>query len=101
MQENSNPTAIRRLIAVGKVASFAVPLAGNKLVMSAPSDALEASIAAQRVVKEGDIASSPSPLVKSKKSANRSLFAVGEVLPFASPLNVPSCNECFQLEMAT
>ena len=39
---------------------------GNKLAMSASSDALEASIAAQRVVKESDVTSSPSPFVKSK-----------------------------------
>ena len=44
-QENKNLTAIRSLIAVGKVASFAMPLEGNKVAMSASSDALEASIA--------------------------------------------------------
>ena len=84
-QENKDPTAIRRLIAVGKVASFAVPHAGNKLAMSASSDALEASIATFSAAKEGDVASSPSPVVKNKRSANRHLFAVGKLLPFASP----------------
>ena len=45
-QATNDPTAIRSLIAVGKVASVAGPHAGNKLAMSASSDALEASIAA-------------------------------------------------------
>ena len=66
------------------MASFAVPHAGNKLAMSASSNALEASIAVFSVAKEGDIASSPSPVVKNKRSANRHLFAVGKLLPFAS-----------------
>ena len=85
VQENKDPTAIKRLIAIGKVASFAVPNAGNKLAMIAFSDALEASIAAFLAAKEGDVTSSPSPVVKKKKSANRHLFAVGKLLPFASP----------------
>ena len=65
-QVTNDPTAIRSLIAVRKVPSFAKPHAGNKLAMSASSDVLEASIAASRVVKKGDITSSPSPLAKSK-----------------------------------
>ena len=83
-QENKDPMAIRRLIAVGKVASFAVPHAGNKFAMSASSDALEASIAALSAEKEGDVASSPSLVVKDKRSANRHLFAVGKLLQFAA-----------------
>ena len=79
-----------------KMAFFAVQTAGNKAAMSASSDALEASIAAQRITKEGDVASSPSPLVDTSRSANRFLFAVGKVLPFASPLRIPSCNGRFQ-----
>ena len=46
-----------------EMASFAVPTAANKAAMSAFSDALEASIAAQCIAKEGDVASSPSPLI--------------------------------------
>ena len=65
------------------MASFVVPHAGNKLAMSASSNALEASIAAFSVAKEGDVASSPSPVVKNKRSANRHLFAGGKLLPFA------------------
>ena len=84
MQENKDPIVIRRLIAIGKVASFAVPHTGNKLAMSASSDALEASIATFLATKEGDVASSPSTVVKNKRSANRHLFAVGKLLPFAS-----------------
>ena len=45
-QLTNDPTAIRSLIAVRKVASSAKPHAGNKLAMSASSDALEASIVA-------------------------------------------------------
>ena len=63
LQVINDPTAIRSLIAVGKWPFFAVQTAGNKAAMSASSDALEASIAAQRIAKEGDVASSPSPLV--------------------------------------
>ena len=44
-QENKNLMAIRSLIAVGKVASFVVPSAGNKVAMSASSNTMEASIA--------------------------------------------------------
>ena len=47
------------------------------VAMSASSNTLETSIPEFPVVKEGDVASSPSPLVKSKRSANRYLFAVG------------------------
>ena len=57
-----------------------------QVAMSASSDALEALIAAQRIAKEGDVASSPSPIAKSKRLANRHLFALGKVLPFAGPL---------------
>ena len=95
-QVTNDPTAMRSLIAGGKVASFAKPHVGNKLAMIASSDALEASIAAQRVVKESDVTSSPSPLVKSKRLANRYLFAVGKPLLFASPVHLLCCNERFQ-----
>ena len=50
----NDPTAIKSLIAVRKMASFAEPHAGNKLAMSASSDALQASIAPLHIVKEGD-----------------------------------------------
>ena len=92
MQENKDPMAIRRLIAIGKVASFAVPHAGNKLAMIASSDALEASIAAFSAVKEGDVALSPSLAVKNKRSADRYLFAVVKTPPFTSTPHVISCN---------
>ena len=94
-QENKDPTAIKRLIAVGKVASFTVPHAGNKLAMSASSDALEASIAAFSAAKEGDVALSPSPAVKNKRSADRYLFAIVKTPPFASAPHVISCNGRF------
>ena len=94
-QENNDPTAIRRFIVVGKVASFAVPHAGNKLAMSASSDALEASIAAFSASKEGDVGSSPSPAVKNKTSADKYLFAVVKTPPFASTLHVINCNGRF------
>ena len=94
-QENNNPTAIRRLIAVGKVASFGVRHAGNKIAMSASSDALEASIAAFSAAKEGNVALSFSPAIKNKRSAGKYLFAVVKTLPFASTLHVISCNERF------
>ena len=45
MQANNNLTAIRSLIAIREVASFAVPPLGNKLAMSTSSAMLEASIA--------------------------------------------------------
>ena len=45
VEATNDPTAIRSLIAIRKVASFAKPHPGNKLAMSASSDALEASIA--------------------------------------------------------
>ena len=54
--------------------------------MRASSDELEAPITAFSGGKEGDVASSPSPLENNQRSANRSLFAVSKVLPFASPL---------------
>ena len=41
---NNYLAAIKSLIAIGKVASFVVPLVGNKLAMSTSSDMLEASI---------------------------------------------------------
>ena len=85
VEENKDPRSIRRLLGIGKVASFTVPHAGNKLAMSASSNTLEASIVAFSAAKEGDVASSPSPVVKNKRSANRHLFAVGKLLPFASP----------------
>ena len=54
-----------------KMAFFAVPLAGNKVAISASSDELEASIASFSAVKEGDVTSSPSLLVNNQRSANR------------------------------
>ena len=45
-QATNDAMATRSLIAVGKLASFAKPHAGNKLAMSASSNALEAPIAA-------------------------------------------------------
>ena len=45
-QASNDPIAIRSLIAVRKLASCAGPHVGNKLAMSASSDALEASIVA-------------------------------------------------------
>ena len=64
--------------------------------MSACSDELEASIALLSSTKEDDVASLPPPLVNTSRSANRFLFAVGKILPFASPLHMASCNERFQ-----
>ena len=55
------------------------------VAMSASSNALEVSIPEFSAVKEGDVGLSPSPLVKSKRSANRYLFAVVKLLLFASP----------------
>ena len=83
-------------MAIKKVASFAQPPTGKKLAISTSSNAPEASIATWHIVEEGNIASSPSPLVKGKKSANKYLFARGKVLPFASHLHMPSCDEHFQ-----
>ena len=57
-----------------------------KVAISTSSDELEASIPAFSAAKEGDVASLPSPLVNTSRSANRYLLAVGKVLPFASPL---------------
>ena len=65
------------------------------VVMRASSNALEASVPVFAAVKEGDVVSSPSPLVKSKRSANRYLFAVGNPHPFASPVHLLCCNERF------
>ena len=48
--------------------------------MDASSDELEATMDPFTVAPEGDVAPSPSPLVKSKRSANRYLFAVGKPL---------------------
>ena len=58
--------------------------------MGASSDELEASITAFSAGKEGDVASSPSPAVKNKRSANRYLVAIVKTLPFAAP---PECDE--------
>ena len=66
------------------------------VVMRASSDELEAPITAFSGGKEGDVASSPSPLENNQRSANRSLFAVSKVLPFACPLHLLCCNEGFQ-----
>ena len=68
----------------------------SHVAMSASSNALEASIHEFSAPKEGDVASSLSPFVKSKRSANRYLFAVGKPLPFASPLHLFCCNESSQ-----
>ena len=62
--------AIRSLIAIGRVAYFSVPLAGNKLAMSTSNDELEVSIGMLADAKEGDVASLLSPLLKTKRSAN-------------------------------
>ena len=70
-QENNDPIAIKSLIAVKRVAYFAVPPVGNEIAMSASSNAPEASISVFEVAKEDDVASLPSPLVKSKRLANR------------------------------
>ena len=51
----------------------------------ASSNALETSIPEFSAVKGGDVASSHSPLVKSKRSANRYLFAIVKLLLFSSP----------------
>ena len=67
-----------------------------KVAISTSSDKQEASIPAFSAAKEGDVASLPSPLVNTSRSANRFLFAVGKVLLFAFPLHMPSCNERFQ-----
>ena len=40
VEENNDLMEIKGLIAIGKVASFAWPLAGNKLAMSASSNML-------------------------------------------------------------
>ena len=63
--------------------------------MSSSSNALEASIPAFAVGKEGDV-SSPSPLSNNKRLANRYLFAVGKPLLFASPVHLLCYNERFQ-----
>ena len=52
---------------------------------NASRDELEAPITAFSGGKEGDVASSPSPLENNQRSANRSFFAVSKVLPFACP----------------
>ena len=62
------------------------------VAMSASSNALETSIPEFSAVKDGDVASLPSPLVKSKRSANRYLFAVVKLLLFASPLHLFTWN---------
>ena len=61
---------------------------------------LEASMDPFTVAQEG-VAPSPSPLVKSKRSANRYLFTVGKPLPFASQLHLFCCNERFQQRAGT
>ena len=66
-----------------------------QLAMRVSRDVPEASIIAKLVVKEGDSTSWPSPLAKRKRLENRPLFAMGKVLPFASPLYVPTRNEHF------
>ena len=63
-QAKNHLMAIGSLIAIGKMASFEVPPAGKKLVMSISSDALEASITAFPVAKEGDVALPPSLFIK-------------------------------------
>ena len=72
------------------------PLCIYKVAISASSDELKAPIAAFSVIKEGDVASSPSPLANNQRSANRFLFAVGKVLPFASPMHLLCSTERFQ-----
>ena len=47
-----------------KSAYFVVPLVGKKLAMSASSHVLEASIAMWGILKEGDVALPPYPLIK-------------------------------------
>ena len=72
------------LVAVGKVLP-SHPLCIYKVAISASSDELEAPIAGFSAVKEGDVASSPSPLEKIKDRQIGVLFTVVKVLPFACP----------------
>ena len=66
------------------------------VALNAYSDELEARIATFSAVKDGDVASSPSPLMSNQRSANSYSFAVGKVLPFASPLLLLCCTKRFQ-----
>ena len=66
------------------------------VAMSASSNALETSIPEFSAVKGGDVASLHSPLIKSKRLANRYLFAVVKLLLFASPPHLFSWNGRFQ-----
>ena len=66
------------------------------VVMRASNDELEAPITAFSGGKEGDVASSPSPLGNNQRSANRYFVCRQESAPFGSPLHIPSCNESFQ-----
>ena len=88
------------LFAVSKVLPFACPFICY-VVMRASSDELEALITAFSGGKEGDVASSPSPLENNQRSASRSLFAVSKVLPFACPMHLLCCNEDFQRRAAS
>ena len=60
----------RNLFAMGKVPPFSYPSICY-VTMSAFNDTVETSISAQCDTKEGEVASSPSPLVNSKRLANR------------------------------
>ena len=84
-QENNDSMATRSLIAAGRVVYLSVPRAGNENAMSASNNALEASIGAQRFTKEGDVASSLSPLVNSRRSAKRVLCLPWVKLPRSCP----------------
>ena len=63
-----------------KTGLFCSATCGNKLTISTSSDVQEAVIVAQCVEKEGDVAFSPSPILKSKRLANTHLFAMGKLL---------------------
>lgn len=70
-QAESDLAAIKSFIAVKYVASFRMPLACNKLAMSALINAQGASITTFAAAKGGHIARSPSPIIKNRRLANK------------------------------
>lgn len=70
--------------AVGKVLPLAPPCM-YKVGMRASSKALEALIDVVTIEKEGDVTLLPSPFIKNRRLGNGYLFAMGNVLPCATP----------------
>ena len=58
-----------------------------EVAITASSDELEASIAWFSAAKQGNVSSSPSPLVNTERWQTSFLFAVGKVLP-SHPLSI-------------